>query len=188
MIHVYRQLLVNVYFNFRRLQTFKIRLSERNVLFSVKPSQPIIHGSGTIHENYSGTFTCTTYGCRPSASIYWRLDGFNITSPQESTTYNGTSETYTVSSNYTTDMLQRGDNLKTVECIVKHEYFPADSDLKTTLTLNILCKIFFHFTLGVVSNGSLLGLTKVLLHLLTGISYNAHNGKCFRLRAVANSF
>ena len=120
-------------------QIYKIPQSQIHLPYlkyiSVKPSSPVITGTSTVSEGNKVQLQCTSTGCRPEGNMSWSFDG-SITSPNVQNTQ--VSDTYTISSTFTSRTLNKADNGKAVTCRVGHESLTS---LRTTSrSLNVQCK------------------------------------------------
>ena len=106
----------------------------------MRPLSPAITGyTGSIEETPPLHVTCTTTGSRPKATLQWRIGLKDDTSDAtELYSYITASDTYTVISDltYTVGKCDNGQVL-----ICKADNVAAPSDVKTSITLNVKCKI-----------------------------------------------
>jgi hypothetical protein len=109
----------------------------------VKPLQPTITGNvGSIEETQPLDATCTTTGSRPKATLQWTLGRNNVTSnATERFSHITASDTYTVISDlkYSVGKSEHGQVL-----ICKAVNVAASSDVQTSITLNVKCKLNKH--------------------------------------------
>ncbi|KAK3600267.1 hypothetical protein CHS0354_039082 [Potamilus streckersoni] len=70
----------------------------------------------TLIENQSAVFVCETNECRPSAAIYWMMDGINITGYPNNVTEISVGSDLFVSRGILTYTGQRVDNRKSLTC------------------------------------------------------------------------
>ena len=114
----------------------------------MKPSQPVISGPSTVTEGSSRTFQCSSSGCRPEGGMSWKYGDVDVTRSVRISN-DTTTETYTMTSDYSTGVLQRKDNGKTLECIVTHETLTNPTQLTQSTVMNVRCEYtwftYWHF-------------------------------------------
>jgi cell adhesion protein 4 len=106
----------------------------------VRPLSPAIIGyTGSIEETTPLHVTCTTTGSRPKATLQWRIGEKDVTSDAtELFKYITASDTYTVISDLIYNV-GKSDNGQVLIC--KADNVAAPSDVKTSITLNVKCKV-----------------------------------------------
>jgi hypothetical protein len=109
----------------------------------VKPLQPTITGNvGSIEETKPLDVTCTTTGSRPKATLQWTIGHKNVTSDAtERSSYNTTSDTYTVISDLTYSV-GKSEHGQVLTC--KAVNVADSSGLQIFITLNVKCKLNKH--------------------------------------------
>ena len=110
-------------------------------LTSVQPIHPVITKATPPVEGSTSIqlATCTTSGFRPETgfTLVWTFDG-QQESYTETPVWDTTSETYSVSSQYST-VVDRTDNGKSLKCSVNHG--TIDTPNTETVTISVLCKL-----------------------------------------------
>ena len=106
----------------------------------MRPLSPVITGyTGSIEETTQLDITCTTTGSRPKATLQWRIGQKNVTSDAtELFSYITASDTYTVISDLTYNV-GKSDNGQVLIC--KADNVAAPSDVKTSIILDVKCKV-----------------------------------------------
>lgn len=114
------------------------------MLSTVKPALYALEGPGSINEGANGIFICSAIKARPAPTISWLFDGqptntskfiasSTIEEPQQ------TSETVTATQNLTIVRVEKEDNKKILECVVKHEALDEPGHVNPK-TIDVNCK------------------------------------------------
>ncbi|XP_052819322.1 synaptogenesis protein syg-2-like isoform X2 [Mya arenaria] len=97
------------------------------------PSQVSASQDGDVVSGNSIRVHCTATGSRPAAGLSWAYMGTTST-PQVSTSVDGTTYLYTAVSNYT-GTVTAADNGQTITCLAAHRLLPQPLMANTTLNL-----------------------------------------------------
>ena len=106
------------------------------LLFSVKPSKPIIASDAQTTDGDKASFVCQVNQCRPQAHISFSFGNTVIPSTTESL-YDAVNKTYTVKTTAVKTM-NKADNGKVILCHIQHETLTIP--LETSTFLNVHCK------------------------------------------------
>ena len=106
----------------------------------MRPLSPAITGyTGSIEETTPLHVTCTTTGSRPKATLQWAIGQKDVTSDAtERSSHITASDTYTVTSDLTYNV-GKSHNGQMLTC--KAVNVAAPSDIKTSIILNVKCKL-----------------------------------------------
>ena len=104
----------------------------------MKPNQPTVTEK-PVSAGSSVTVSCQTTGCRPAAYIFWKYKGSKYNGHTRLTS-NETTETFTIVSEFTRQVAAE-DNGRNIECIVTHIALVSPPELKTSINIDVQCKL-----------------------------------------------